>query len=58
VCSGAIKELKEIEGYLAQKNVGVLYKPFDIDELLRLVDTKLNEGGTVNGGLESGTLKR
>ena len=43
VCSGAIKELKEIEGYLMQKNVGVLYKPFDIDELLRLVEKKLNE---------------
>lgn len=43
VCSGAIKELKEIEGYLTQKNVGVLYKPFDIDELLNLVETKLNE---------------
>ena len=32
VCSGAIKELKEMEGYLTQKNVGVLYKPFDMDE--------------------------
>jgi len=44
VCSGAIKELKEIEGYLMQKNVGVLYKPFDIDELLNLVELKLREG--------------
>src|SRR5437764_14433201 len=38
VCSGAIKELKEMEGYLTEKGIGVLYKPFDIDELLRLVE--------------------
>jgi hypothetical protein len=41
VCSGAIKELKEMEGYLVSKNIGVLYKPFDIDDLLNLVQTKL-----------------
>src|SRR5438552_9640077 len=44
VCSGAIKELREIEGYLTQKNIGVLYKPFDVDELLQLVELKLREG--------------
>ena len=26
-----IKELKEMESYLTQKNIGVLYKPFDVD---------------------------
>src|SRR4051812_43549031 len=31
VCSGAVKELKDMEGYLISKNVGILYKPFDID---------------------------
>jgi|SRR5687768_14361243 len=41
VCSGAIKELKEMEGYLVSKNIGVLYKPFDIDDLLNLVQQKL-----------------
>src|SRR5881398_2452533 len=40
VCSGAIKELREMEGYLTQKGIGVLYKPFDIDELLSLVEKK------------------
>ena len=44
VCSGAVKELKEMEGYLTQKNIGVLYKPFDVDELLNLVEIKLREG--------------
>lgn len=41
VCSGAIKDLKENEGYLMAKGVGVLYKPFDVDELLALVEQKL-----------------
>lgn len=41
VCSGAVKELKEMEGYLMSKDIGVLYKPFDVDELIQLVETKL-----------------
>ena len=41
ICSGAIRELKEQEGYLTAKNVGVLYKPFDVDELLDMVSLKL-----------------
>jgi CheY-like chemotaxis protein len=41
VCSGAVKELKELEGYLVSKNIGVLYKPFDVDDLLTLVQQKL-----------------
>ena len=43
VCSGAIAELKGNEGYLVSKNIGVLYKPFDVDELLHLVERKLDE---------------
>jgi len=42
VCSGAIKELREMEGYLTSKDIGVLYKPFDVDELILLVETKLS----------------
>lgn len=42
VCSGAIKELKEMEGYLMSKGIGVLYKPFDVDDLLDMVQTKLS----------------
>ena len=41
VCSGAVKELKEMEGYLTAKNIGILFKPFDVDELLDLVERKL-----------------
>lgn len=43
VCSGAIKELREMEGYLTEKNIGILFKPFDVDELLDLVALKLRE---------------
>jgi CheY-like chemotaxis protein len=43
VCSGAIRELREMEGYLVSKGIGVLYKPFDVDELLNLVKQKLEE---------------
>jgi DNA-binding response OmpR family regulator len=43
VCSAAVKELKEIEGYLVSKGIAALYKPFDIDELLNLVELKLGE---------------
>ncbi len=43
ICSGAIKELREMEGYLVSKDVGVLFKPFDVDELLELVKKKLGE---------------
>lgn len=43
VCSGAVREVRAIEGYLQSKNVGVLYKPFDVDELLAMVARKLEE---------------
>src|SRR5438874_9248489 len=41
VCSGAVKELKDMEGYLTSKDIAVLYKPFDVDELINLVALKL-----------------
>ena len=43
VCSGAIRELRELEGHLISKKVSVLYKPFDVDELLMVVKLKLEE---------------
>ena len=43
ICSAAVKDLKEIEGYLMSKNVGVLYKPFEVDDLISLVNRKLAE---------------
>ena len=43
ICSAAIKELKEIEGHLTARDVGVLYKPFDVEELISLVNKKLQD---------------
>jgi len=43
ICSAAIKDLKEIEGHLTARDVGVLYKPFDVDELINLVNKKLQD---------------
>ena len=43
ICSAAIKDFKEIEGHLTARDVGVLYKPFDVEELISLVNKKLQE---------------
>ena len=48
ICSAAVKDLKEMEGYLTAKGVGVLYKPFDVDELISLVNLKLEEAANPN----------
>lgn len=37
ICTAALKEVREQEGYLKSKGVGVLLKPFDIDELINIV---------------------
>jgi CheY-like chemotaxis protein len=43
LCSGDIVALRERQSYLAEKNVGVLYKPFEVDELLGAVKQMLGE---------------
>jgi CheY-like chemotaxis protein len=48
ICSAAIKDLKEIEGHLTARDVGVLYKPFDVDELISLVNKKLADAADPN----------
>ena len=44
VCSGAVRRLRELEGWLREKRVGVVLKPFEIDDLLievrRMVEGK------------------
>lgn len=37
VCTGAVGLVRELEGHLMSKNVGVVLKPFDIDELMSTV---------------------
>lgn len=37
VCTGAVNLIRDLEGHLTAKNVGVVIKPFDIDELMATV---------------------
>jgi DNA-binding response OmpR family regulator len=41
VCTAALQMVREMEGYLVSKNVLVIYKPFDVDELLKTVKQAL-----------------
>jgi DNA-binding response OmpR family regulator len=41
VCTAARTLVQEIEGHLLSKNVGIVLKPFDIDELLSEVHLRL-----------------
>lgn len=41
VCSAAIKDVKDAEGALREKGVDIIYKPFDIEELLEKVNVSL-----------------
>jgi DNA-binding response OmpR family regulator len=42
VCTVAVDLVREQEGYLTSKGIRVIYKPFDIDELLDAVRQALN----------------
>jgi DNA-binding response OmpR family regulator len=42
VCTVAVDIVREQEGYLTSKGIRVIYKPFDIDELLDSVKQALN----------------
>ncbi|MDQ3540366.1 MAG: response regulator, partial [Chloroflexota bacterium] len=41
VCTAALHLARELGGHLKAKNVGVVLKPFDIDELLQAVTISL-----------------
>lgn len=45
VCTAAIQLVKELEGHLTAKNVGVVLKPFDIDDLVGEVHRAIRAGG-------------
>ncbi len=44
VCTAEIRKAQEIQGYLTEKGVGLLLKPFDIDELIVQVTRLLSPG--------------
>ncbi len=41
ICTAALKEVEEQQGYLITKGVTVVFKPFDIDDLLKAVEKAL-----------------
>lgn len=42
LCTGAVRQVTEIDARLNQMDVRVILKPFDIDELLRIVNEALD----------------
>lgn len=38
VCTAAVQLVRQLEGHLKEKSVGIVIKPFDIDDLLREID--------------------
>lgn len=42
ICTAEVRKAQEIQGNLAEKKVGLLLKPFNIDELLAMVDRQLH----------------
>lgn len=48
VCTAALHEVQEQEGYLISQNIRVIYKPFDIDALLTLIEQALGPNETLS----------
>ena len=45
ICTAAVREVREIEGFLRMKGITLVAKPFDIDDLLEAVQTSLQTAG-------------
>lgn len=43
ICTAAIARVRELQGVLKEKQVGVVFKPFDIDELLNEIRVCVGE---------------
>ena len=41
ICTGAVREVREQEGYLTKKGVTIVLKPFDLDDLEQAVESAL-----------------
>lgn len=55
VCTGAVQLVRQLEGHLASKNVGIVLKPFDIDDLLITLNTTIQATDLGLGTVESET---
>ena len=42
LCTAALADVKEQEAIFTQKSIPILYKPFDVDELLHVVEQVLS----------------
>jgi DNA-binding response OmpR family regulator len=47
ICTAAQREVRDIESFLQSKGVGIVYKPFDIEELLEAVRRSLRFPETI-----------
>jgi len=47
VCTAATNAIREMEGYLLSKGVGVILKPFDIDDLIAAVKLALQSRNNI-----------
>lgn len=48
ICTAAVKSAQEMEGYLKSKGIGLVLKPFDIEDLLAAVHVQLKATQTYN----------
>ena len=53
VCTAAIEEVREQEGYLVSKGVLIIYKPFDLEEMLSIVQEAIESRRTFLAHQES-----
>jgi len=45
ICTAAVSTVRDLEGHLHEKGVGVVLKPFDIDDLLEEIRATLHRAG-------------
>lgn len=53
VCTGAVQMVRELDGQLAAKNVGVVLKPFDIDDLVATLNATIENTHRAVGNVRS-----
>ena len=41
ICTAALQEVREQEDYLQKKEIQIVFKPFDVDELMHAVEQAL-----------------
>jgi CheY-like chemotaxis protein len=54
VCTGAVQMIRQLDGQLAAKNVGVVLKPFDIDDLMATINTTIASSRQTVGKVTAG----